>query len=154
MPGMTDACLDKVKWGGIEAMPPETDKCFKMLPAMHWRGLWRDQFEGQLFCPSPATRCPALSQREWTDIHYESRPAGVEKDPLGAVYSVEFIGRRTAQGTPMRAYGYQQEMIVDRWISAREVQPAPPPPTKAETDAWCQKTHQCISGIELNQMSR
>ena len=28
-PGMTASCLDKLKWGGAQAMPDRSDECFK-----------------------------------------------------------------------------------------------------------------------------
>jgi hypothetical protein len=124
-PGITEDCLDKMKWGGIEAAPTETDQCYKMLPATRWHGLWRDGFEGQIFCPAPAQECPGHSPKDESWFELKSRPPGVEKDPLGALYAVDFIGRRTAQSSSMIAYGFQHEMVVDRMISVRLVEPAP-----------------------------
>jgi hypothetical protein len=39
MPGITEGCLNKIKYGGIEAMPSSTDECFEMTPARQWKGL-------------------------------------------------------------------------------------------------------------------
>ena len=56
-PGMTDDCLNKVRYGGVEAMPERVDQCFRMASARHWRGLWRNDFEESQLCLSPALQC-------------------------------------------------------------------------------------------------
>jgi hypothetical protein len=65
MPGMTDECVDKMRWGGIEAMPSELDKCFKMEPPRRWSGLWENGFESSRFCPAPAADCTGRSAGEY-----------------------------------------------------------------------------------------
>jgi hypothetical protein len=126
MPGMKQECLEKLKWGGIEALPNELDKCFKMLPPTRWRGLWRRDFEASIFCPAPAKRCSNPYPDNAIQLEFRSglKLAGIDADtPPGGLYALDLIGRRTAQGG---MYGpLAQELIVDRMISIKQVE-APP----------------------------
>jgi hypothetical protein len=121
-PRLTEACLDKIQKGGIEALS-EQDECYEMLPAARWRGLWRNDFEGSLFCPAPAKECTNGSSGEAIWLEFKSRPAAVREALPGGLYEVDFIGRRTAHGDGMVAAGYAQDMVVDRLISMRKVEP-------------------------------
>jgi hypothetical protein len=159
-PGITDACLDKMRWGGVEAMPNEVDKCFKMLPQQRWRGLWRNDFEASKFCPAPARECTTRvpGPSIWLDFRSGlNRPAGLGlKGPSGGLYAIDFIGRRTAY-PGIYAGGADQEMIIDRLISIKEVEPPPPEPTAAQMAAQekaCEAAGQCISLEELQSRSR
>jgi hypothetical protein len=120
-PGMTKACVAKVRVGGINAKPGRTEDCFEMSSPQHWSGLWRNTVEGSEFCADevgkPATECPGKNeeQRTW----FEPK-AIVRVD--GSLYRVEFIGRRTARPGKFGAYGFfQYETVVDRMISIRKV---------------------------------
>jgi hypothetical protein len=122
-PYLTEACLERISLNGIESLAPNED-CSQRLPPRRWHGLWRNDFEGSLFCPAPAQECTnggrPLSERIWLEL--EPRPAIVRD---GALYAVEFIGRRTARGSPYAGSGYPQDIIVDRMISMKELQPPP-----------------------------
>jgi hypothetical protein len=133
-PGITDDCLDKLRFGGIDAaMPSKTDECFKMEPPRHWRGLWADYFEGQQFCPAPAKDCQfdEHAPRIWLSFAKDQPRAG--QPPGMRVYQVEFIGRRTLRpGHYGHMAAYTDEVIVDRLISIVPVsQPDSSPPDKA-----------------------
>src|SRR5438045_77463 len=58
MPGMKQECLEKMKWGGIEALPKNSDDCFQFTQPMRMRGLWRNDFEGSEYCDGPVSNCP------------------------------------------------------------------------------------------------
>jgi hypothetical protein len=137
-PYLTDVCLEKIRFGGIESLGRNAD-CEQRLPPRRWRGLWRDDFEGSLFCPAPAGECRNRlilpNDQIWLDL--KPRPAAVRDQRLGGLYRVEFIGRETARGTSYS--GYAQDIIVDRLISIKEIEPPPPPATKAETVAYFKK---------------
>src|SRR3954451_11478197 len=55
-PGMTDECLDKLKWGGVDALPGDY-QCERLTPQRRWRGLYRSEFEAPRFCEAPADEC-------------------------------------------------------------------------------------------------
>jgi hypothetical protein len=115
-PGMTDECLNKIRWGGIPATPTAVDQCFKMQPARRWRGVWRNEFEGSRFCPAPATKCSFYSpgDRIWLDA---------PKHPDHTLYAVDFIGRRTAVKGHYGHMGvFDHELIVDRMIAMRQLE--------------------------------
>jgi hypothetical protein len=124
MPGITDECFDKARWGGIEAMPSEVDKCVKMEPPKRWIGLWENGFESSRFCPAPARECDGNTAGEYIWLSESSSvqlPAynGEDRPPL---YAVEFIGRKTAYPGPAGHMGMaEQEIIVDRLISMKRV---------------------------------
>ncbi len=123
LPGMTEACLRKLRDGGPAAVPDRVDQCFKMMPRQHWRGLWRDDFEGSRFCPAPARNCPSATSRRaiWLDFGYGKRPNG--EAPTGQLYAIAFVGRRTLYPG---FYGHmgmsRHEIIVDRLISIRLIE--------------------------------
>ena len=123
MPGITDECLDKVRWGGIEAMPSEIDKCFKMEPQRRWNGLYVTGFEWSRFCPAPAPECSDTSTGRYITLDDSAAPAlpayaGEESPPR---YEVEFVGRKTVfpiDGPSVPIY----EMVVDRLISIKRIE--------------------------------
>jgi hypothetical protein len=124
-PYLTDACLERIRLNGIDSLRNEVESsvpnedCSQRLPPRRWQGLWRNDFEGSLFCPAPARKCTnrgrPLSERIWLEL--EPRPAAARD---GALYAVQFIGRRTARGSPYAASGYPQDIIVDRMISMKQ----------------------------------
>jgi len=118
-PGMTNACVEKVRADGIDGMPNRTDECFEMMPSQRWSGLWRNDLEGAVFCPDapgkPVTKCPAAVPAIWFG------PDGYEPD--GGLYRVEFIGRRTVHAGKFGAYGaFPFEVVLDRMISKKLVE--------------------------------
>ena len=130
VPGFTNECLDKLKWGGWKAVPNELDRCFKMLPPQRWRGLWRNAFEAPSFCPAPALKCgsdPAAEANQLEmSIEFKSDPPGFGPDTRpGGLYEVEFVGRRTAHGGIHGDHPLAQEIVVDRLISIKEVEGPP-----------------------------
>jgi hypothetical protein len=122
-PGMTKECLEKIRWGGIEAVPTATDQCFKMSETRRWRGLWRNAFEGSRFCPAPAREC---SQETPGDNIWLGFANGASRerlpDPVGGLYALEFDGRLTVH---KGGYGHgglsDREVVVDQLIALREV---------------------------------
>lgn len=150
-PGMTEACLRRIQFGGIEAMPNETTQCFRMLPQERWRGLWRNDFEGSIFCPAPATTCSYNGENTAVWL----TPNAVTGS-IGALYSVDFVGRRTAVNGRYGHLGmFAEEVVIDRPISIKMVAPPPPPPTKAELIAYwrrCEAAGTCIPSDEMRKI--
>jgi hypothetical protein len=143
-PDLTDRCLEIMRWHGIEALQGD---CTKRDQPKRWRGLWRNDFEGSLFCPAPALQCrnDESGERIWLDLN--PMPASLRHVRPGALYAVEFVGRRSSNGTGMSAYGYRQDIVVDRLISIKQVEAPPPEPTAEEELAYwkaCLANHTCM----------
>ena len=121
-PGMTDACVDKARWGGIEALPDDWEQCFRWGPQQRWSGLYVTGFEWSRFCPAPARECSARSPGEFIDL--DESPAvklpGYEGEESPPVYDVEFVGRKTVFPMP-GPDGPKNEIIVDRLISMKKL---------------------------------
>jgi len=147
-PGMTENCARRIEVRGIEAMPNETDQCFHMLPKQRWRGLWRNDFEGSIFCPAPAATCP--DEGENNDIWLTQKFLKVD---MGALYVVEFIGRRTkVKGHYGHMGMFSHEVVVVQPISIKMITPGPPPLTEAKLMAGrrrCEAAGNCISSAEM-----
>lgn len=121
-PGMTKACAEKMRFGGVEAMPQRVEQCFEMSKPQRWRGLWLDAFETQLFCPAPAQTCE-LGRREgdiWISFANDSRPAGQAASEQ--TYVVDFIGRSTVKpGIYGHGGIFSREIVVDKLMSISPV---------------------------------
>jgi hypothetical protein len=155
-PGMTEACVVALRergFNGMERVP--LDRCFEMMPQQRWQGLWRNFFEGSRFCPSRATQCSHESPGEdiWLTFPRGREPVG--QDEFGGLYAVEFIGRRTRYPGGFGHMGMSDhEMIVDRLISIRMIEPPMPPMTEAEIEAArreCEAAPNCIPAPEAEQ---
>ena len=123
-PGMTKACLEKVRAGGINAFPRNTEDCFVMTAPQRWSGLWRAAFEGSQFCADargkPATECSyeLAPPRTWFELNERY-------EPDGSLYRVDFIGRRTTSPGQFGHMGaFEHHMVVDRMISIRRIEPS------------------------------
>ncbi len=131
-PGIKPECLEKLKYGGVQALPKGTDQCFEMTSSQRWRGLWRDSFEGSVFCPSPAKECSNIRPDQiWLSYSEKLRHAKTKPiEGAGGLYLVEFIGRKTLKRGHYGHMGlFDNEIIVDRLISVRELEPPPPLPS-------------------------
>ena len=103
-------------------------ECFRLMPIQRYRGLWRDDPEGARFCPAPAKECTQTSPGE--RIYFQTRDYRVlqklQVTGARALYQVDFIGRRTEH---RGLYGngrlgdFPQEIIADRMISVKELEP-------------------------------
>ena len=105
-----------------------TEICYRMTPPERWRGLWRNEFEGSRFCPAPARECSHDTTGERILLEYsfgvtDTRPRK-SKVPFGGLYDVDFVGRRTAVKGHYSSL-YDHDLIVDRMISVKEVEPPP-----------------------------
>lgn len=122
LPGITSDCLEKVRYGGIEAFPDRVDKCFAMLPSQRWRGLWRDNFEAQRFCPSPARLCSRRTGGDEIWLTFARTKRATAGVPSGRLYKVNFIGRRTrVRGHHGHLGMFQHEVLVDKLLSISPV---------------------------------
>lgn len=142
-PGMTDECLDKLKWGGTEALPQKYEDCFRFTPPHRMRGLWRNQFEGSEYCEGSSGKCPDPKETAETGIWLEMRSPlpGANDTPPGGLYAIDFVGRRSVGAGMFGHFGMaKNEVIVDRLLSIREVEAPPRQPTKAE---FIRETKKC-----------
>lgn len=76
----------------------------------------------------------------------------------GGLYAVEFEGRLTAYRGTYGHFGmYDHEVIVDRLISIRQVEPPPPELTEAELEEeWkrCEAAGMCIRAENIEKSFR
>lgn len=123
VPGITDACLDKIGQGGVAAMP-DTEHCESMTAERHWSGLWRHLFEDSRFCEAPAKECDERTVGTWVTLEMKTAPIDFIKTPPGGLYAVQLIGRETLY--PDRLEGRpKKRLVVHRFVSFRQVE-APP----------------------------
>jgi hypothetical protein len=122
-PGMTDECLNAVRYGRDWASAVDDADCFEMLPPQRWSGLWNTGWEWSIFCPKPATTCPVTSADRGISLRFAgSEPHREAATAGGTVFQVEFIGRRTkVAGYHGHLDQYAHLMMVDRLISIRQV---------------------------------
>lgn len=124
---MSEACLDRIKYGGIEAMPLQVEECFQMMSPRRWRGLWRDDFEGQHFCPSPAQVCSYENEGEKIWITFKNGIRPTKRSATGKVFSIDFVGRRTLLPGHHGHMGVSPyEIVVEKIISFSPVYVVPP----------------------------
>lgn len=112
--------------GGYYEGIPE-DQCVMFDGQRRWRGIWRDDFEGSVFCPAPAKDCgyETVNGRSrpliWLDVDRVTK-----KPPDGALYSVDFIGHRsTFPGSYGHMGMFDADIIVDRFLSMKQIEAAP-----------------------------
>jgi hypothetical protein len=121
-PGMTDACVRKMRSGEIGVTDfLDNPDCFEMLPAQRWSGLWDTGWEWTNFCPYPAKECGNRS--EHGDIWLIFAKNAYNGPELAeGIYRIEFIGRRTkVPGYFGHLDQYDHLMIADRVISIRKI---------------------------------
>ncbi|WP_230292936.1 hypothetical protein [Croceicoccus sp. Ery5] len=127
-PGMTDECVEKARFGGFAAISSlAVDQCFEMDTAQTYRGLWRDDFEGSRFCPSPQTECTQETSGEAIWLTFSPELEGrenVARGMSGNLYAIEFIGRMTAHRGHYGHMGmFNREAVVDEITSIRPLTP-------------------------------
>jgi hypothetical protein len=145
-------CTHEQDGGHIVALVPEYE-CYKMTEPRRMHGLWRNDFEGQAFCAAPAEECPPPGRWQpnhpgvaWID--FGSPLPGSDYTLPGGLYAIEFVGRATAYPGHYGGYGfYNQEVVVDRLVSIKMIEPPPAQPTKADlirSLKECEKAKTCI----------
>jgi hypothetical protein len=154
--GVTPECIAMLRSEGFQGMAGvPLDRCFEMMPQQRWQGLWRNFFEGSRFCPSPATECSHETPGEDIWLTFPRGPTPVGPEEFGGLYAVEFIGRRTRYPDHFGHMGMSDhEMIVDRLISIRMIEPPTPPMTEVEIEAErreCEAAPNCIPAPEAEQ---
>jgi hypothetical protein len=133
LPGMTAECRNKMQFGGIGALPEDTDDCYKMSLPHRWQGLWRKAFESYVFCETPATRCKiepdADPQPAYTWIEFKEPIDPRIKQAAEGLYRIDFIGRRTVIPGNYGHLGLARHaIVVDRLLfidNANEPLPRP-----------------------------
>lgn len=115
-PGMSEACLTDVRYGGFKKSRPDSPDCYAMLPAQRWSGLWQHGWEWSNFCPDPAKQCDWMSKRgTWLTFAQGASPKAMVPD---GVHRMVFIGRRTkSPGNFGHLAGYDHLMVVERILS-------------------------------------
>jgi hypothetical protein len=126
-PGITAACLEKARFGGINAINSlGVEQCYEMAPARTWRGLWRNDFEGSRFCPEPMKDCGYDTPGDdiWLSYSQGLKPQRLwPREGTGRMYQVKFIGRLTAKRGHYAHFGSSDyEVVVDRVLSIRTLQ--------------------------------
>ena len=119
-PGMTDACVQKIRSGeiGLTGWIDNPD-CFEMLPDQRWSGRWDTGWEWTIFCPDSAKNCGAANGGTWMT---GGKGVHLPRDFAWGVYHVEFIGRRTkVPGYFGHLDQYAHMMVVDRFISIQKI---------------------------------
>ena len=153
-PGMTGKCLRQIQKAGIDALPDGTEQCFQMTPSQRWRGVWRNDFEGQRFCPAPARDCFDDSPGDDVWLTFSKELPHSKMQPIGGLYEIEFIGRKTVHRGRFGHFGMSDhEMVVERVISLRELEP--PPMSKADMGKWekeCEASKICWTKKELEPL--
>jgi hypothetical protein len=121
-PGMTDACVQKIRTGEVGLTGwIDNPACFQMLPDQRWSGLWDAGWEWTNFCPDPAKQCGSSS--EHGDI-WLTFAKGADRGPdlADGVYRIVFVGRRTkVSGYFGHLDQYDHLMVVDRVISLEKI---------------------------------
>jgi hypothetical protein len=126
-PGMTEACLKRIEFGGVEAMPREVQDCFRMTPPRRWNGLWRDDFEGQRFCSAPARQCSDAVRGDQIWISFKPGTSPTQGSATGRTFLISFVGRRTLLPGHHGHMGMSaHEIVVDKLllISPRSAGPS------------------------------
>lgn len=116
-PGMTDACVRRIRSGEI-ALTGWIDNpdCFDMLPDQRWSGKWDSGWEWSIFCPDGTTKCEA-NRGIWLTSKVD-----FPKDLAWGTYHVQFIGRRTrVPGYFGHLDQYAHLMIVDKFYSIQKI---------------------------------
>ena len=121
-PGMVQACLDEVRYGGFIEWRPNDPDCYEMLPAQRWSGLWEHGWEWTNFCPEPAQTCDWMAKRgTWLTL---ADNVELGADIPDGVHRIEFVGRRTkVPGNFGHTASYEHLMVVDRIISLDPLNP-------------------------------
>ncbi len=117
-PGMTAACLDRIKYGGIQAMPWNVEDCFQMTSPRRWDGLWHDGYEDQRFCPAPTRQCSYATGRERIWITFKAGTRPTQGSATGRTFSISFVGRRTLKPGHHGHMGMSvHEIVADKLLS-------------------------------------
>ncbi|MDE1467894.1 hypothetical protein [Aurantiacibacter sp. D1-12] len=129
LPGMTEECLNIVRYEGIEAYPNDTGRCFEMSEQRRWKGLWIAEFEYSVFCGPDGMACYPDEAEEATDTVWLSFASGAEQDDIfpngfaydsssDGIYEIEFLGRITSiRGSHGHMGMSQREIVVSEVIS-------------------------------------
>ena len=122
LPGISEACVDKYRDGGVEAIPHSVDACFQFSDATEWSGVWRDEFEGSIFCLEASDACSYSEDHPniWlTFANEDTRPRSRNYGLAPELYRVRFIGRMSKEAGHFGHEGaFSRAVIVDRLISA------------------------------------
>lgn len=143
--------------GEVPCEGKTTAQCVKMTRPQRWSGIWKNDLEGSRFCLS-SDPCAEVRDREQTWLTFEGKlPPGIEPGRGGA-YQIEFFGKRTQYPGMYGHLGMSEhEIVVDRLITIREIEPPPPDWTEEERKAWeekCRKAQQCMTLDEMNEMQK
>ena len=126
-PGMTDSCLDKLRWAGFGAMPRTADQCYEMGPRQRYSGLWRREFENSRFCAAPASTCREDTSAASIWLEFSDGAGRKAPDHSDGLYDIDFVGRQTAmKGRHGHLGMFDHEIVVER-LTKIEKRKEPPP---------------------------
>ena len=126
-PGMTDECLNKIRWGGLEALTG-VEECYKFDPPRRWRGIYFGAFEQSRFCPAPAIECSYDTPGEtiWLKPGPSMTIPRYNGEATSVLFEIDFVGRKTSyRGNYGHLGGSDQEIIIDRLISMKRLEEPP-----------------------------
>ena len=124
-PGISEQCLDTVRYKGFSAWNDEDPNCFEMTEPRRWSGMYVTGFEWGNFCPDPATDCPIFGEPgvSWLTLSPNANAPDLRESGL---YRIEFIGRRTkVPGHFGHLNQYEHLMVVDRLLALKLVKAQP-----------------------------
>lgn len=128
---LSHPCLQTVQTehGTFESTLP-TDRCFRMSPPHRMKGVWIDEPEGSQFLlgASDATQAQVGLGGTWLDLG-KNRISGIFQKATVAdlrAFEIEFVGRQTLVAGRYGHMGtFDHEVVVDRLITARPIDPIP-----------------------------
>ena len=127
-PGMTDECLNTIRWGGVQALHGQPEDCYKFDAPRRWKGLYFGEFEVSRFCPAPARQCSDTSPGEHIWLSASSSagvPAWNGKEASG-LFAMEFIGHKTSYPGHYGHLGLSdEEIVIDHLISMKQLERSP-----------------------------
>jgi hypothetical protein len=124
LPGLNGRCLDKIRAGGVQALPMHVEEdCFELEATKQWVGYWRLDFEESSFCASLAPECFYGAEQGLVWLVPAKNMAGPQLDQSGGIYAVRFVGRRTRfPGLYGHSGGSIHAIILDRILSLTKVE--------------------------------
>ena len=123
-PGFTEECVQKFRWGGLNALPRDAHECYKFDSPRRWKGFAYLGFETSRFCPEPAHDCSNDTPGDyiWLSAAPSIKAPPWDGDTSPQLFEVDFIGRKTTYPGHYGHGAFEQEIIADRLISMKRIE--------------------------------
>lgn len=156
LPGMTDRCVEILRFGGIAAIPQPVEQCFKFATAQRWTGYWRSDFEMSQFCVRLEAKCFYGEPSDMTWLSFTDDAEKISDPPIiknagnnRGFFAIEFVGRKTSlRGMHGHMGMAPHAILVDKVISMRRVtMPKPPNFERDYGMQWetCLQSGNCVN---------